>query len=154
MEVKLIMARTRSMSNTSSKAVPVLPAKCTREERRVLYQEAREEVKFLLDNLGDMVDSDDNDVGGSSLCLGDMVCLEDVMEAEEAGEDRKAIGGSRGYPLLPSRGYKLGDYAESLHFFNCHGMFRWPHSDKRRVKGEMSDLENCLKLKRERDDQE
>ena len=87
MQVKLIMARTRSTSNTSSKAVPVSSAKCTREERRVssskavpvspakstqeehrvLYQEAREEVKFLLDNLDDMGDSDDNNVGGSLL---------------------------------------------------------------------------------------
>ena len=66
------MARTRLLSNTSAKAVPVSPAKGTREERQVLYQEAREEVKFLLDNLGDMGDSDDNNVGGSSLCLGNM----------------------------------------------------------------------------------
>jgi hypothetical protein len=67
----------------------------------------------------------------------------------------------------------LADLAEYLYVFNCHGMICWPdkfgrragnprysgsgrHSDpdRERGKGQMSDLEICLKLRRERDDGE
>ena len=75
------------------------PAKYTQEERQVLYREAVEGFKFVLDH-PDMSDPDDNSVGGSLLCSGDMVTLSDVMGVEEEDEDR-------GRPLLPSRGYEL-----------------------------------------------
>ncbi len=64
----------------------------------------------------------------------------------------------------------LADWAEHLYVFNCHGMICWPDKfgrragnprysgrddpDRQRVKGQMSELEICLKLKRERDDGE
>ncbi len=123
-----IMVRTRSMSNTSSKAVPVAPVKCTREERQVSSSKAVR---------GDMGNFDDNNVGGSSVCSGDLVCLEDVMEAEEADDEQAVRSCSCPSHLLPH-----GDFVGYLYSFNEHGMFRCPHCDKRRSEGKMSDLEN------------
>ena len=63
----------------------------------------------------------------------------------------------------------LADLSEYLYLFNCHGMFRLPDEfgrgydnplysgpdrNQQRVKGQMSELEICLKLKCERDDRE
>ena len=70
------------MSNTSSKAVPVSPVKCNQEERRVLFQELREELK----EIEDMSDSDE-DVAGNSLSSGDMWRREELE-----CEDHEAAG--------------------------------------------------------------
>ena len=143
------MARTRSMSKGATKAsssvsegVPVTAVKYIAVERQFV-------IKIRAGTLcaDDISLSDDG--GGSSLCSGDMVRLEDVMEAEEADDEQAVRSRSCPSHLLPH-----GDFAGYLYSFNEHGMFRCPHCDKRRSKGKVSDLENCLKLKREREDQE
>jgi hypothetical protein len=141
------MACTRSMSKGATKAsssvsegVPVRAVKYIAVERRF--------VSKIRDLCADDISLSD-DGGVPSLCSGDMVRLEDVMEAEEADDEQAVRSRSCPSHLLPH-----GDFAGYLYSFNEHGMFRCPHCDKRRSKGKVSDLENCLKLKREREDQE
>ena len=58
----------------------MLPMKCNQEQRHVLFQELREELKEIEESQ-DMSDSDDG-VAGQSLSSGDMWRREDLDEAD------------------------------------------------------------------------
>ncbi len=116
----------------------------------------------------------DDDEQNESIRSGDRGGKEELEEADEVVRDKtpEAMGLMRerflvGPRVIPSRGSNLSDYAEHYYLFICDGMFRWPDEEgwdcgqsssvlpaKRRAKGKMSDLEICLKLKRERDNKE
>ncbi len=87
--------------------------------------------------------------------------MEEDKNQKAAGELREHL--QVGPRVIPSRGSNLSDYAEHYYLFNSDGMFQWPDEEgwdcgqslsvlpaNRQAKGEMSDLDICLKLKRER----
>ncbi len=100
---------------------------------------------------------------------------EEIKGMKNTKEDkkRKAVGKSVvpiDYEAISScfeNAPGLADSSEHLYMFNCHGMladeFGWAHDNPlysgpdpnwQRLKGQMSELEICLKLKRERDNGE
>ena len=108
-----------------------------------------------------------------------MACTK-VTSESSPDEKRKASSAEKGV-VVPSSDEEairrwlenapgLADLAEYLYLFNCHGMICRPDKfgrragnprysgrddpDRERGKGQMSDLEICLKLRRERDDGE